>query len=107
MSKIVFIKENSKEIRNKLKQSGFSICVCAAFPDSIWLNYHPDVNMTFDIHGEGYADFDDPDFKLPPLERIQDRLNRKNWYSEDREFYNTVEEFLEHYTKVVSDQPSL
>ena len=97
MSKIVFIKENSKEIRNKLKQSGFSICVCATFHDSIWLDYHPGLNLPFDIHGSGYADSDDPDFNLPPLERIQKRLEIDGYCSKDREFYNTVDEFLEVY----------
>ena len=67
MSKIVFITNNSPEIRHKLKEAGFSICVCATFSDSIWLDYHPDEKFPFDIHGSGYADTDDPDFNLSPL----------------------------------------
>ena len=99
MSKIVFIKDNSKEIRKKLKEAGFSICVCATFEDSVWLDYHPEEKFPFDIHGSGYADKDDPDYNLSPLERIKERLGLDWYYSEDREFYDTVEEFLQHYNK--------
>ncbi|MBR1748785.1 MAG: hypothetical protein IJ743_03210 [Bacilli bacterium] len=98
MSKIVFIKANSPEIRNKLKEAGFSICICASFEDSVWLNYHPGEKFPFDIHGEGYAEEDEPDAKYPPLERIQIRLKERGYYSGDREFYDTVEEFLKHYS---------
>ena len=99
MSKIVFIKDNSKEIRKKLKEAGFSICVCATFEDSVWLDYYPEEKFPFDIHGSGYADKDDPDYNLSPLERIKERLGLDWYYSEDREFYDTVEEFLQHYNK--------
>ena len=97
MSKIVFITDNSKEIRNKLKELGFSICVCAEFKDSIWLTYHPDCKMPFDIHGTGYTDKGDWEEKYSPLERIKIRLKESEYYSEEREFYNTVEEFLSKY----------
>jgi hypothetical protein len=97
MSKIVFIKDNSPEIREKLKQAGFSICVCASFSDSVWLDYHPEGNFPFNIHGEGFADKEDLDYKLSPLERIQERLKLDWYYSKEREFYSTVEEFLEVY----------
>lgn len=97
MSKIVFITDNSKEIRNKLKEAGFTICDCAEFEDSIWLTYHPDYKMPFDIHGTGYTDKGDWEEKYSPLERIKMRLKESGYYSEEREFYNTVEEFLNKY----------
>lgn len=108
MSKIVFIKQNSPEIRNKLKKSGFSVCICSTFDDSIWLSYHsyPEDELPFDIHGEGYCDPGDYDEKYSPLDRIKSRLSTPGYYSEDREFFDTVEEFLNKYKKVVSDQPS-
>ena len=95
---IVFIKENSPEIREKLKQAGFSLCICTSFKDSIWLTYHPDRDFPYDIHGEGYTDKDNWDEKYSPLERIQKRLIEGNYYSKEREFYNTVEEFLNVYS---------
>ena len=99
MSKVVFIKENSPEIRSKLEKAGFSICICATFEDSIWLDYSPNYNFRYDIHGVGYADRDDVDFKLSPIERIKERLALNGYYSTEREFYDTVEEFLKHYKK--------
>lgn len=95
MSKVVFIKENSPEVRKKLKDSGYSVCYCASFKDSIWLSFHP--KFPFLIHGEGYCDRGDLDETYSPLERIQRNLSKKGQYSNEREFYNTVEEFLEHY----------
>lgn len=97
MSKVVFITDNSKEIRNKLKELGFSICICAEFKDSVWLTYHPDCKMPFDIHGTGYTDKGDWEEKYSPLERIEMRLKESEYYSKEREFYNTVEEFLNKY----------
>ena len=96
---IVFIKENSPETRNKLKDAGFSICKCAEFKDSVWLHYNP--NVLYNIHGEGYCDPGDWDEKYSPLERIQLRLKEEDYYSEEREFYDTVDEFLLKYgTKI-------
>ena len=108
MSKIVFIKENSPEVRKKLEESGYSVCICASFKDSIWLSYHPEGEFPFAIHGEGYCDDEDLDKVYSPLERIQRNLSKEDQYSNEREFYNTVEEFLEHYPQpqVVYDQPS-
>lgn len=105
MSKIVFITKNSKEIRDKLKNAGFSICICASLKDSIWLDYHPEEKFQYDIHGNGYADKDDPDYNLSPIERINHRLSLDWYYSKEREFFDSVEEFLKVY-KVVSDQPT-
>ena len=101
MSKIVFIKQNSPEIREKLKEAGYTICVCASFVDSIWLDYHPDTDGLYkDIHGIGYADEDDED-TMTPIQRIEGRLKLDWYYSEDKEFYETVEEFLEKYPKQI------
>ena len=102
MSKIVFIKENSPEVRQKLKDVGFGICVCAEFVDSVWLDYHPeDKHLYKDIHGTGYTDETDGEEmnRLSPEERIKLWLSLDCYYSKDREFFDTVEEFLEKYPK--------
>lgn len=101
MSKIVFIRENSPEIRKRLKEAGFSICICAGFEDSVWLDYHPENNHIFDIHGTGYTDKGDWDEKYPPLERIKIRLETEDYYSKEREFFDDVEEFIKKYGKMV------
>lgn len=97
MSKVVFITNNSPEIRIKLQEAGFNICPCASFKDSIWLDYDPNFSSPNHIHGEGYADEGDLGLNLSPLDRIHRRLKLKGYYSEEREFYPNAEEFLEHY----------
>ena len=97
MSKVVFIKANSPEIRNKLKEAGFSVCACASFDDSVWLDYHPKNTYYRDIHGCGYCDPGDWDEKFSPLERIKMRLEESGYYSKDREFFDNVDEFLKKY----------
>ena len=97
MSKTIFITQNSPEIRQKLEDAGFSICICALFDDSIWLIYHPDNSFPYDIHGEGYTDEEDCDLGLKPLNRIQRRLAEEGYYSKEREFFDTVEDFLKKY----------
>lgn len=99
MSKVIFIKQNSPEIRKKLRKAGFSICICASFEDSVWLDYSPDSKMFYDIHGEGYCDPGSLEEKYSPLERITLRLAEDGYYSKDREFFDTVEEFLKVYGK--------
>ena len=98
MGKVVFIKENSFKTRKLLEEAGFSVCICAKFKDSIWLEYYPnDDKMYFDIHGTGYTDEVEGMLNLSPIKRIQTWLLWKGWFPDEREFYNTVEEFLEIY----------
>ncbi len=97
MSKVVFITNNSPEIRIKLSEEGFILCPCAAFKDAIWLDYDPNSPAPNYIHGEGYADEGDIGLNLSPLDRIHRRLELKGYYSEEKEFYPNAEEFLEHY----------
>lgn len=93
MSKVVFITDNNEEIRKKLREAGFSVCICASFSDSIWLCYHPDLNMSFDIHGLGY--YINEELDLTPLQRVNKILEESKY--PNKEVYKTVEEFLEHY----------
>ena len=98
MSKIVFIKENSPEVRKKLRRAGFEVCACAEFKDSIWLDYHPyHDSLHKNIHGVGYTE-DDGDNRTP-LERIEDYLQICGYFSNEREFFNSVDDFLEMYPK--------
>lgn len=101
MSKIVFIKENSPEVRKKLEDAGYSICACAEFEDSIWLDLHPDGNFPIGVHGVGYTDTTDCKViqAMTPIKRIQYWLKDKGYFTENREFFDTVDDFLEHYNK--------
>lgn len=48
----LILKENSKEIREKIAEAGIKLCICASFVDSCWLDYSPGV--TDEVHGIGY-----------------------------------------------------
>lgn len=96
--KVVFIKENSPEVRKKLEDVGFSICICATCKDSIWLTYYPDSMYPFDIHGVGYIDETLGMQELSPLERINVMLSLGNWFAKEKEFFDTVEDFLSKYS---------
>lgn len=77
MSKIVFITQNSPEIREKLEQAGFTVCACASFVDSVWLDYHPEGDFYRDIHGCGHTYPESWEEKYSPLEIIQIRLEKR------------------------------
>lgn len=54
---VIVLKENSPEIRQKIRDSGIDVCVCAGFKDACWLDFHPNLIKGFNIksvHGVGY-----------------------------------------------------
>ena len=54
---VIVLKENTPEIRRKILDSGISVCVCAEFNDSCWLDFHPNLVKDFKVmhvHGVGY-----------------------------------------------------
>lgn len=63
-----FIRMNTHELRNKLKDLGYKICVCCEFKDAKWIN-----NLIFNstIHGIGYSD----ETRLLNNWTVEDELN--------------------------------
>jgi len=63
-----FIRINTLELRNKLKDLGYKICVCCEFKDAKWIN-----NLIFNstIHGIGYSD----ETRLLNNWTVEDELN--------------------------------
>lgn len=53
-NKVILLKQNSPEIRRKIKEAGISVCICTEFKDTIWLDYNVDMNATYEVHGLGY-----------------------------------------------------
>ncbi len=54
----ILLKENDPAIREKIREAGIKVCLCAGFDDSIWLDYHP--GNTDSVHGVGYPfEFED------------------------------------------------
>ncbi len=50
--KCFILKENSEEIRQKIRSAGISVCICAEFVDACWLDYSTRVKNG--VHGVGY-----------------------------------------------------
>ena len=48
----IILKENSQAIRERIKEAGIKVCICAGFKDACWLDYHP--GITDEVHGVGY-----------------------------------------------------
>ena len=49
---VIVLKDNSKQIRDKIESAGIHVCVCAKFRDACWLDYHPCILK--EVHGVGY-----------------------------------------------------
>jgi hypothetical protein len=52
VNKTFILKENSEEIRKKIKDAGIDVCPCASFVYSDWLDYSTVVANG--VHGNGY-----------------------------------------------------
>ena len=48
----IILKENSEAIRERIKEAGIKVCICARFVDACWLDYNP--GITDLVHGVGY-----------------------------------------------------
>lgn len=51
IDKCFILKENSEAIRQKIRDAGIDVCLCAQFIDADWLDYHTSVGS---VHGNGY-----------------------------------------------------
>ena len=90
MSKAIILKQNSPEIRQRIKDAGISVCLCAGFNGSIWLVYHVGLNAYFDVHGVGYSDE-----TMSGKEHIDIFLKETKYIIECR----SVEEFIQEIKK--------
>lgn len=55
MKKSYFIRKNTPELRDKLKELGYHICPCALFEDSVWLHTSFLTDEPI-VHGIGFVD---------------------------------------------------
>ena len=82
------LKENSEEIRNKIKEAGIELCGCTEFKDACWLDYTPSVSES--VHGVGY--YDDGELGINSQEEMLD------YFVEDCRFpvwCKDVDEFID------------
>lgn len=69
-----FIRKNTPELREKLRELGYCICKCCTFENAVWLDNffsYDEKNKRADIHGIGYfdADYEKPGYT------VEDALN--------------------------------
>jgi hypothetical protein len=48
-----FIRKNTPELRDKLKELGYDICLCTLFKGAIWLSTNIESSS---VHGKGFID---------------------------------------------------
>lgn len=82
---ILVLKDNSPEIRDKIRTSGIEVCRCAYFKDSVWLDYSG-VNG---VHGVGYYD------EEVGTKSVQDELDRFVNDNKDIVYCKNVDEFID------------
>ena len=81
----LILKENSGQIRDKIKQSGIRVCCCAEFKDSVWLDYSG-ING---VHGVGYYDEE-----YTGTNSVESELGRFLAECKDPVFCKDVDEFI-------------
>lgn len=82
---ILVLKDNSPEIRDKIRTSGIAVCRCAYFKDSLWLDYSG-VNG---VHGVGYYD------EEIGTKSVQEELDRFISENKDIVYCKNVDEFID------------
>ena len=85
----LILKDNSPEIRRKIREAGISVCICAEFADSCWLDYHTNLGAPYDVHGVGYYS-EDVGFKSQ-----KDALDFFLFECKDPYFCKDVDEFIQ------------
>ena len=81
---ILVLKDNSPEIRDKIRTSGIRVCRCAYFKDSVWLEYSG-ING---VHGVGYYD------EEVGTKSVQEELDRFVAENKDIVYCKDVDEFI-------------
>lgn len=81
---ILVLKDNSPEIRDKIKTSGIMVCKCAEFKDSVWLDYSG-VNG---VHGVGYYN------EEVGTKSVQEELDSFITENKDIVYCKDVDEFI-------------
>lgn len=52
--KTFILKDNSPEIRKRIRDAGINVCICASFDSSRWLDYS--TRVANGVHGVGGSD---------------------------------------------------
>lgn len=79
------LKDNSPEIREKIRQAGIDVCSCAEDKDSVWLDF---MNIN-GVHGVGYSDETDGNLT------VEQELARFQAEVKDIVYCKDVDEFID------------
>lgn len=94
----LILKENSEDIREKIKIVGISVCKCAEFKDSIWLAAYPSMPYPFTVHGLGYevpfGCSKSPEERIQIILKLAKEQGREPIYAED------VDDFIKMILKL-------
>ena len=87
---ILILKENTEEIRDKIKQARIDICKCAEFKNSAWLEFM-DING---VHGLGYSDETDGNLTVEQvLARFQAEIKNIVYCKDVDEFITKIKDY--------------
>jgi len=83
------LKDNSPEIREKIRQAGINVCSCAEHKDSVWLDF-TGING---VHGVGYSDETDGNLTVEQeLARFQAEVKDIVYCKDVNEFIETIKQ---------------
>lgn len=87
-TKTIYLSNNNEEIRGKLKNLGFPLCICTEFENNPWLYFN---GMSTDIHGAGVGH--NAEFNPLPLKRLKEEIISVAKQGEKVIICNSVEDF--------------
>lgn len=89
----IILKQNSEAIRNQIADAGIELCLCASFPDSVWLVY----SITRLVHGVGYSFGDET--QEEHLRRFEAEVENHNpvWCKDVDEFIQAIKDYQQEH----------
>lgn len=88
-TKTIYLSNNNEEIREKLKNLGFSLCICTEFEDNPWLYFN---GMSTDIHGAGVGH--NAESNPLPLKKLKEEIISVAKQGEKVIICNSVDDFV-------------
>ena len=93
-TKTIYLSRNNEENREKLKNMGFSLCICTEFEGNPWLYFN---GMTKDIHGAGVGH--NAETNVSPLNLIKEEIMSVSRQGEKIIICSSVDDFAREVNK--------
>ena len=88
-TKTIYLSNNNEDIRGKLKNLGFPLCICTEFEDNPWLYFN---GMSADVHGAGVGH--NAGFNLLSLKILKEEIISVAKQGEKVIICNSVDNFI-------------